>query len=69
MAPRFEKSALTHVSPLVSLAIRSMIMVRTSGTMLLVTGPAPWLCQADGRSLLAIGLSRLFGAAVIYVIR
>jgi transporter family protein len=61
MAPLFEKSALANVSPLVALAIRSMIMVGAYGAILLGTGAGPALLRVDGKSLLLIAISALLG--------
>lgn len=71
-APLFEKSALATVTPLVALAIRAGIMAAAYGTMLLATGSAGELFRVDGRSLLAIVLSALFGGVIglfIYFLR
>jgi transporter family protein len=64
MAPLFEKSALATVSPLVALAIRSIIMVGAYGAILLGAGEGPALLRVDARSLFLIAISALLGGII-----
>ncbi len=64
MAPLFEKAALATVTPLTALAIRAFVMALAYGAMLLATGSVGELFRVDGRSLLYIVLSALFGGII-----